>query len=135
MIAPRYPWSAIFRTRSRSKWWLRSFSRARGTISLSVKSRAVSRISFCSSVRSKSMATAYYAPDSGWSPTAASASAGSLNQRKRTAWPSRTVHTWPWVVSVLSPARPDLELGDHYDVVVAGLDVALGHHPDVVVGV
>src|SRR3954454_5347474 len=42
-------------TSSRSKCSLRSFSRARSTISWSVKLRAVSRISFCSSVRSKSM--------------------------------------------------------------------------------
>src|SRR3954451_1539887 len=47
--------SAIFWTSSVSKCSLRSFSRARGTISLSVKSRAVSRISLCSSVSSKSI--------------------------------------------------------------------------------
>ena len=42
-------------TSSRSKRSLRSFSRARGMISLSAKSRAVSRISRCSSVSSKSI--------------------------------------------------------------------------------
>ena len=42
-------------TSSRSKCSLRSFSRARSTISLSVNARAVSRISRCSSFRSKSM--------------------------------------------------------------------------------
>ncbi len=42
-------------TSSRSKCSLRSFSRARSTISLSVKARAVSRIRRCSSVSSKSM--------------------------------------------------------------------------------
>ena len=47
--------SAIFFTSSVSKCSLRSFSRARGAISLSLKSRAVSRISFCSSVSSKSI--------------------------------------------------------------------------------
>ena len=47
--------SAIFCTSSVSKCSLRSFSRARGAISLSLKSRAVSRISFCSSVSSKSI--------------------------------------------------------------------------------
>ena len=41
---------------SRSKRASRSFSRARGTISLSAKSRAVSEISRCSSVRSRSTA-------------------------------------------------------------------------------
>src|SRR5215212_2317667 len=54
-MAPRYPCSASWATSSRSKCSLRSFSRARSTISLSVKLRAVSRISCCSSVRSKSM--------------------------------------------------------------------------------
>src|ERR1700716_3463998 len=47
-------------TRSRSKCSLRSFSRARSTISLSVKARAVSRISPCSSVSSKSIAPGRY---------------------------------------------------------------------------
>src|SRR6266536_5820087 len=47
--------SAIFFTRSVSKCSFRSFSRATGTISLSVKSRAVSRIRRCSSVSSKSI--------------------------------------------------------------------------------
>ena len=54
-IAPRYPWSAIFFTSSRSKWWLRAFSRARSTISWSVNSRAVRLIRRCSSVSSKSI--------------------------------------------------------------------------------
>ena len=49
------PLSAIFLTSSRSKCSLRSFSRARSTISLSVKARAVSRIRRCSSFSSKSM--------------------------------------------------------------------------------
>src|SRR5665811_318317 len=40
---------------SRSKWWLRAFSRDCATISLSVNSRAVSLIRRCSSVRSKSI--------------------------------------------------------------------------------
>src|SRR5688572_5010120 len=39
-----------------SKWWLRSFSRARSASSRSANCRAVSRMSCCSSVRSKSMA-------------------------------------------------------------------------------
>src|SRR5688572_12827230 len=43
-------------TSSVSKWWLRSFSRARSASSRAAKSRAVSRISCCSSERSKSMA-------------------------------------------------------------------------------
>jgi hypothetical protein len=47
--------SAIFLTSSVSKRSLRSLSRATGTISLSVKSRAVSRMSRCSSVSSKSI--------------------------------------------------------------------------------
>ncbi len=47
--------SAIFFTSSVSKRSLRSFSRATGTISLSVNSRAVSRIRRCSSVNSKSI--------------------------------------------------------------------------------
>src|SRR5215208_3781375 len=47
--------SAIFWTSSVSKCSLRSFSRARGAISRSVKSRAVSRIRRCSSVSSKSI--------------------------------------------------------------------------------
>src|SRR5215203_4789180 len=47
--------SAIFCTSSVSKCSLRSFSRARGAISLSLNSAAVSRISFCSSVSSKSI--------------------------------------------------------------------------------
>src|SRR3954451_19621199 len=47
--------SAIFCTSSVSKRSLRSFSRATGTISLSVNSRAVSRIRRCSSVSSKSI--------------------------------------------------------------------------------
>ena len=50
------PASAIFWTSSRSKCSLRSFSRARSTISLSVKARAVSRTRRCSSLSSKSMA-------------------------------------------------------------------------------
>src|SRR4051794_27486285 len=54
-IAPRKPMSAIFWTSSVSKCSLRSLSRARGTISLSAKSRAVSRTSRCSSVSSKSI--------------------------------------------------------------------------------
>src|SRR3984885_8501680 len=40
---------------SRSKWWLRAFSRDCSTISLSVNSRAVCLIRRCSSVRSKSI--------------------------------------------------------------------------------
>src|SRR3954462_5144155 len=52
-IAPRKPVSAIFWTSSRSKCSLRSFSRARGTISLSANSRAVSCTNRCSSVSSK----------------------------------------------------------------------------------
>src|SRR3954447_5967887 len=47
--------SAIFWTSSVSKRSLRSLSRTRGKISLSAKSRAVSRISRCSSVSSKSI--------------------------------------------------------------------------------
>ena len=47
--------SAIFWTSSVSKCSLRSLSRARGAISLSLKSRAVSRIRRCSSVSSKSI--------------------------------------------------------------------------------
>src|SRR3954453_3502187 len=47
--------SAIFSTSSVSKCSLRSLSRARGAISLSAKSRAVSRTSLCSSVSSKSI--------------------------------------------------------------------------------
>src|SRR3954466_816906 len=54
-IAPRKPISAIFWTSSVSKCSLRSFSLARGTISLLVNSRAVSRMSLCSSVSSKSI--------------------------------------------------------------------------------
>src|SRR3954452_22444999 len=54
-IAPRKPMSAIFWTSSVSKCSLRSLSRARGAISLSAKSRAVSRTSRCSSVNSKSI--------------------------------------------------------------------------------
>src|SRR4051812_45684102 len=47
--------SPSFLTRSRSKRSLRSFSRTTGTISRSANSRAVSRISRCSSVSSKSI--------------------------------------------------------------------------------
>src|SRR3954463_8533811 len=47
--------SPSFFTRSVSKCSLRSFSRATGTISRSVKSRAVSWIRRCSSVSSKSI--------------------------------------------------------------------------------
>src|SRR5881227_2185072 len=47
--------SPSFLTRSVSKCSLRSFSRATGTISLSVKSRAVSWMRRCSSVSSKSI--------------------------------------------------------------------------------
>src|SRR5215210_4721009 len=47
--------SAIFWTSSVSKCSLRSFSRARGTISPSTKSRAVSRTRRCSSVSSNSI--------------------------------------------------------------------------------
>src|SRR5215212_9287523 len=54
-MAPRKPMSAIFWTSSVSKCSLRSFSRARGATSRSLKSRAVSRISFCSSVSSNSI--------------------------------------------------------------------------------
>src|SRR4051794_21192332 len=42
------------RASSASKRWARSLSRARGTISLSVKSRAVSAMSCCSSLSSRS---------------------------------------------------------------------------------
>src|SRR4051812_8090268 len=54
-IAPRKPMSAIFLTSSVSKCSLRSLSRTRGKISLSAKSRAVSRMSRCSSVSSNSI--------------------------------------------------------------------------------
>src|SRR3954471_20366111 len=49
--------SAIFWTSSVSNFSLRSLSRARGTISRSAKSLAVSRIRRCSSVSSKSIGT------------------------------------------------------------------------------
>src|SRR4051812_30829746 len=42
-------------TSSVSKWWLRAFSRARSQITPSANSRAVRRMSSCSSVRAKSM--------------------------------------------------------------------------------
>src|SRR3954468_15656924 len=54
-IAPRNPMSASFCTSSVSKRSLRSLSRARGMISRSANSLAVSRTRSCSSVSSKSI--------------------------------------------------------------------------------
>src|SRR4051812_5120573 len=64
-MAPRNPISASFCTSSRSKRSLRSLSRARGTISRSANSLAVSRTRRCSSVSSKSITGRHSAP---WRP-------------------------------------------------------------------